>query len=365
LELRVLAAFGFGLVLCLAWTPLAARLAWRIAFLDRPAHYKRHSSPTPYLGGTAVMLAFLPIALAQSGRTGGYAPIILGATLLWVVGTVDDWRFVRPVTRLCIEALLAAWLWAAGLGWSITDLAVIDLPLTIFWVVGCVNSFNLLDNMDGAAASMAAAASAGIAVAASLNDHALVAAAAAGLCGACAGFLLFNLSRPAAKIFLGDGGSMPVGFIVAALLMSAVETPHETPAAVLVAGMLVGIPILDTALVLVSRTRRRISIATGGRDHLTHRLLSRLRTPRSVVAVMVAWQAALSTVALVSEELGEAQIVAATLAYALLLALAITRLESPTWNPQRQQANRAQDRPPGRSTVASTHSEPSPQLRSR
>jgi UDP-N-acetylmuramyl pentapeptide phosphotransferase/UDP-N-acetylglucosamine-1-phosphate transferase len=330
---RVLVGLALGAGLCLAVTPAIIVGAYRIGLLDRPERYKAHRSATPLLGGTAVMLAFLPVALVLGGGLGRYAPIVVGVIMLWALGTLDDWRPVKPITRVAVEAGLAFWLWESGLGWSITGIDAVDVGLTIFWVVGAVNSFNLFDNLDGAAASMAAAAGLGIAAVGLMDENELIGVSGAALFGACVAFLRFNLARPAARIFLGDGGSMSIGFVVAALLMAALGS-SEHASSVLVAGMLVGVPMLDTALVIVSRIRRRISVLDGGRDHLTHRVLGRLATPRRVAVTLFGLQTVISTVALVSMERGSADVIWAAVAYAGLSFAAIVLLEFVPWSIQ-------------------------------
>ena len=135
------------------------------------------------------------------------------------------------------------------------------------------------------------------------SDVWLVATGAA-LCGACLGFLPHNLSRPSARIFLGDGGSMPIGFAIAALVMIGASSAAAEWQALVMGLLLVGVPALDTCLVVVSRRRRGISILTGGRDHLTHRTHARLRTVRASVAALGAGQALLAALALVAVQGG-------------------------------------------------------------
>ncbi|HEV2777073.1 MAG TPA: MraY family glycosyltransferase, partial [Solirubrobacteraceae bacterium] len=261
-----------GTVVALAGVPVAARVARRTGFLDRPSGYKQHGSPTPYLGGAAVMLAFLVVVFAFGNGTGRFLAIVLGATGLWVVGTIDDRVNLGAVPRIAATVAAAVVLWAADLGWTVFAAPGMDLALTVVWVLGLVNAFNLMDNLDGATASVAGAACIGIGTFALVDQDVALAAAAFGLVGACLGFLRFNLARPA-RIFLGDGGSMSIGFSVAALAIAAPPVADLHASAVLAAALLVGLVILDTTLVVISRRRRGVSLMTGGRDHLTHRLL--------------------------------------------------------------------------------------------
>ena len=155
----------------------------------------------------------------------------------------------------------------------------------MLWVVAVVNAFNLFDNMDGAASSMACVVAGALAVLGLVNGDTWLSVVAAALCGACAGFLPHNLASPA-RIFLGDGGSMPIGFAVAALAMIGVGDAAREWQSLAMGLLFVGVPALDTGLVIVSRRRRGLSILTGGRDHLTHRARQRLQTARAVAITL-------------------------------------------------------------------------------
>ena len=325
-ELRIGLSFLVGLSAALVAVPIAIRVAWRTNFLDHPVGYKKHGRATPYLGGAAVVLAFLPAALALGGGTGEFAVIVLGAVGLSVVGTIDDRVGLGPLTRVLAATVAAVALWDAGLAFDVSRSGAIDLIVAVFWVVGLVNAFNLMDNLDGATGSVGAVSAAGAGALAATQGEPLLAALALSLAGACAGFLPHNLSRPA-RVFLGDGGSMPIGFVVAAVVMGVSANPHLAQAVVLAAVPFVGIVAVDTALVVISRTRRGVSIMTGGRDHLTHRLLHWLGSPRTVAVVLGIAQAALSLVGLALFQASEPTILGAAVAYVALGLVAISALE--------------------------------------
>ena len=136
-----------------------------------------------------------------------------------------------------------------------------------------------------------------------MHDDAELAGLAGALAGACAGFLRYNLARPA-RIFLGDGGSMPIGFIAAGAALAAADGSHLGAAALPCAALIVGLVILDTTLVVISRRRRGVPLLTGGRDHLTHRLLAMTGSPRTVAAMLATLQLGLCAVALTAAENG-------------------------------------------------------------
>ena len=325
-------AFAVALGATLIFTPLAIGLARMTGFFDRPVGYKGHASPTPYLGGIAVIAGFLLAAGLFGGASNAFLPIAVGATVLLGVGTIDDRYELGPLTRLVIEIAVACVLYEAGIGWSLFGNDALDLPFSIVFVVGVVNACNLMDNMDGAAATVAGVSAAVLGLLAAGRSPELGAIALA-LSGACFAFLRFNLASPA-RIFLGDGGSMPIGYVIAALIMTMPGTGHLGWAFVPVAIVLVGLPALDTTLVVVSRLRRGAGIFTGGRDHLTHRLRAKIGSARGVAVVLGSSQAALSICGalLVGADKSFAAL-GATCLIAIGIAV-VARLESPGWAPE-------------------------------
>ena len=327
LEVRLL--FGLALAMAIVYTatPVAIRLAAHFDFYDKPAGYKGHAAPTPYLGGAAVMTGFVVTVLALTSDPRQTLPVLGGVLALWIVGTVDDRRLVPVWQRLTVEIGLAAMLWATGLGWSLGLGPVADLLATAFWVVAVVNAFNLFDNMDGASSTMACVVAAAVAVLGLVQSDVWLVVTGAALCGACLGFLPRNLSRPSARIFLGDGGSMPLGFAIASLVMIGASSAAAEWQALVMGLLLVGVPALDTCLVVVSRRRRGISILTGGRDHLTHRTRARMRTAHASVAALGAGQALLAALALVAVQGGTALLVPLVLVYLVAMATLIAVLD--------------------------------------
>jgi UDP-GlcNAc:undecaprenyl-phosphate GlcNAc-1-phosphate transferase len=313
-ELTPLLGLALSVGLAYACTPIAIRAAHRLEFYDHPVGYKEHGQPTPYLGGAAVVAAFIAVLLLLGTDSRRAFPLLAGVGILWAVGTIDDRRTVSPALRVALEAVLAAGLWGLGYGWDFGVGAGVDLLVTVLWIVGVVNAFNLFDNMDGAAGSMAAVAAGAIAVVGVVTGDQWLAVASAALAGACLGFLPYNLASPA-KIFLGDGGSMPAGFGVAALAMMGASATAPSWQALAIGVLLVGVPALDTALVVVSRFRRGIPLATGGRDHLTHRAREHLQTVRAVALALGASQVVLGVLAVLATRGGSALLAGAMFAY--------------------------------------------------
>jgi UDP-GlcNAc:undecaprenyl-phosphate GlcNAc-1-phosphate transferase len=302
IEARLALAGAAGLVVTLLVTPVAIRVALATDFLDRPGGHKGHAAVTPYLGGSALLAGFVAAAVTFADGGDRFLPLLGGAAALWLVGTADDRVGVPASLRLAVAVAGGALLWATDLGWDTGEGATLDLALSCAWTGAVATAFNLLDNIDGAAGAVGAAAAAGVGCLAALRDDALLAALALGLCGACLGFLRHNLASPA-RIFLGDGGSLPLGFLVAGAAMSLGLEGDGAAVAVPAALLLVAVPLSDTSFVVVSRFRRGVPVNQGGRDHLTHRMLGRLGSERAVAAALGAIQALLSALAIALAEL--------------------------------------------------------------
>jgi UDP-GlcNAc:undecaprenyl-phosphate GlcNAc-1-phosphate transferase len=337
-EARLIGAYVVSLTAAWLLTPVARRLAVRLAFYDHPVGYKAHPAPTAYLGGAAVMGGFCLGAIIFGQGFSRFAPILACAAGLSLLGTLDDRFAVRPSRRILGEVVAAVILWHYGLGWSFLQSGFEELILTAVWIVGFTNSFNLMDNMDGAASTVAAVCAAGLALQSATSGDVVLGALALALAGACVGFLPYNLRRGApARIFLGDGGSMPLGFIVAAVAMNIpTEEPLGWPV-LLIGGLLLAIPVLDTLLVVVSRTRRGVSLVTAGRDHLTHRLHTRLASPRVVAAALAVTQASVSLFAVAAGRMGRTTIIVTALTFLALGAAVVALLERPAWATARPQ----------------------------
>ena len=332
-EARLFGAVVISLTAVLILTPVARGRAMRMGLYDHPTGYKAHPAPTACLGGAAVMGGFLVAVVAFGEDLSRFWPILAGAIGLTAVGTLDDRYAVPPRYRIAAEVGAAALLWHYGLGWSFLGSKFEELVLTSIWIVGFTNAFNLMDNMDGAASTVGAVCAAGIAAQAlvvGIDEG--VAVMALALAGACLGFLRYNLRAGApASIFLGDGGSMPIGFVVAALPMTITVEERLGWPVLLVAALLLGVLVLDTLLVVVSRTRRGIALVTAGRDHLTHRLRVKLASPRAVAVALALTQAAVSIVAIVAAQRGRTSIIVAALSCLTAGAVVVALLDSPQW----------------------------------
>ena len=268
--------FAISALLCLVLTPVAMAVAIRIGVLDRPGGHKSHLSSVPYLGGVAIVVAFscsvIGAAIIDPPQTGQSELIIvlLLALGLAVVGLVDDLLNLSAVARLVLEVLCAVQLWRMDAGVAVTGEQALDLILTILWVVGITNAFNLLDNMDGLAAGQAALCSLTLFAIAAANGQFLVAALAIGLAGCALGFLRHNFHP--ARVYMGDGGALFLGFLIAYLGIK-LRFESSVSESFLIPVLVCAVPILDTTLVTVSRIATGRSPFRGGQDHVSHRLV--------------------------------------------------------------------------------------------
>ncbi|HEX2118599.1 MAG TPA: DUF4012 domain-containing protein [Acidimicrobiales bacterium] len=312
-----------GLV-TLAGTPLLRRLALATEFVDHPvAAHKSHRDPTPYLGGIGLIVAVLVGLLFTDRLTPQVGVVALGGSLIGCLGLLDDHRSVGALFRFTVELGVAAVAVAAGLRIHATDVPAIDGVLTLVWIVGVTNAVNLLDNMDGLAAGVSAAAAAAIFALAVLGEQLVTATVAAGLAGACVGFLVHN-KRPA-SIFMGDTGSLFLGF---ALALAAIDvSPALTPpASFAVPLMLLALPVLDTATVTLARLRRGRPVSQGGKDHLSHRLVAIGLSPGAAVAVLVGVEGTVGMAAVMAGRQMVPLGLAVTATATVLVALAVVTL---------------------------------------
>ncbi len=282
LEVAVLIAVAVSLVGTFAARHAALRLHW----LDQPSHRKVHSNPIPLLGGIAMYMAFLISVLFTDSRAvlAEGTAVLIGATLLLVVGIIDDQRGVSPRTKLLAQAGAAILLVIGGAGVEFLPFAWMNVAATIFWVAAICNAMNLLDNMDGLSAGVSAIACAFFTLLALWHGQIWVSIVAAVLLGATLGFLRYNWNP--ATIFMGDAGSLLLGFLLAVLAIK-LRFPDVDPRRTWPIPLLIlAVPIFDTTVVTISRLRRGVPISSGGRDHVSHRLVRLGLSVRQAVATI-------------------------------------------------------------------------------
>jgi UDP-GlcNAc:undecaprenyl-phosphate/decaprenyl-phosphate GlcNAc-1-phosphate transferase len=274
-------AFAVALMASFGLTAPIRRLALHIGMVDHPGPRKLHITPMPLLGGLAIYAGFglAVVASVRSSARAEILAILAGATLLAIVGLLDDSGKLHHQIKLFVGMPLAACiLLASGIHAQVFSVllggtagSLLDIVLTIFWVTGITAAFSILDHMDGLCAGVAAVAAAFFAIAAGLNGQTWVLTLAAASLGAALGFLRWNFAP--AKIFMGDGGAMLLGFLMATLALKLRGTPAHSPAELLLPILILGVPIFDTMLIIVSRSRRGLlPFASPGKDHTAHRL---------------------------------------------------------------------------------------------
>ncbi|HET7106505.1 MAG TPA: MraY family glycosyltransferase [Candidatus Acidoferrum sp.] len=308
-------------------------LAIRVGMVDLPGPRKVHLKPIPLLGGLAiyggVMLAILIVfdGAARAQVLG----IVSGATLVTVVGFLDDRGWLHHQIKLFAGMPLAAViLLISGIHAQVFSLVVhgslgywMDAALTVVWVVGITASFSILDHMDGLCAGVAAMAAIFFAMLAYLHGQTLVATLAASVLGASAGFLRWNF-KPA-KIFMGDGGAMLLGFLMATLALKLRFEHISSLASWLAPVLVLGATIFDTTLVTISRSRRGLlPFATPGKDHSAHRLANLGLGQRGAVLAIYLVGAISGGAAILVTYLSNraAALVGVTVVLAMLLAIA-------------------------------------------
>jgi UDP-GlcNAc:undecaprenyl-phosphate GlcNAc-1-phosphate transferase len=308
-------------------TPAIRRAALGLGMVDRPAERKLHRKPVPLLGGVAIYGAVIGSLLLFPDSKGlvQLSGIVLGASWISFWGLWDDRFGLPPIVKLLAQVVAGIILIAVGVQVSLPVPNCVDIALTLLWVVGITNAFNLLDNMDGLSSGVAAVAAAWIMLMAAMNGQFLVGGLAAAVLGACLGFLIHNFNS---GIFMGDSGSLFLGFLMAVLGIKLRFPANVNWVTWMVPVLVLGVPVFDTTLVLISRLRRRKNpFTTPGKDHVSHRLTRIGWTRREVVLLLYLAGCALGGIATfvsLADPLGAYLIIAAVIVLALG---AIVRLE--------------------------------------
>ncbi len=294
-----------------------------------PRAERWHTKSTPLLGGSGIFagllvaaaLALAAGALPLSRELGG---ILGGCAILFVAGLVDDMFHLPPLAKIAAQVAAAVLAIVSGIRVEIVGNPVLATAIGIVWLVGMTNAFNLLDNMDGLAATLAAIACAFFAIDAFTVDSShLVALVALGLCLGCLGFLPYNLRlHGPAAVFMGDSGSQVLGFAVGALGPATAWTvAGSTVATLLLPILILAVPILDTTLVTVVRLLEGRPVSRGGRDHTSHRLVYQGLSDKRAVVLLAIVSGALGLTSLGYERLNDTRVtlVGVLITFAFLL----------------------------------------------
>ena len=291
-------AFLVAMVVAVAVTPAVIFFAEKTGALDAPDARKVHKKPVPRIGGVGIYIAFMAAMLSfmvygelSDEVLTELAGLMTGGSLIVLLGLIDDYKNLPAKVKLLGQIVCACVLVAFDVRIDfITDpfgdylyLEYLAIPATIFWIVGLTNTVNLIDGLDGLAAGVATIASVTICLVALQQGYALVAVLTAALAGAAIGFLFYNFNP--AKIFMGDTGSMFLGFMLAGIsVIGAVKSAATI--ALIVPILALGLPIMDTTFAIVRRYRGGVPIFKPDKGHLHHRLLDLGFTQRQAVLLM-------------------------------------------------------------------------------
>jgi UDP-GlcNAc:undecaprenyl-phosphate/decaprenyl-phosphate GlcNAc-1-phosphate transferase len=302
-------------------------------FVAPPREDRWHRRATPYFGGIGIFAGLavgVGAALAAGAVPGSHEAllgILAGCTVLFGAGLLDDTFGLPPLAKIAAQLCAAAIVLSQGLSVSIVSNHWLALGLAVVWLVGMTNAFNMLDNMDGLAATLAAIASVFFAIdAATIHPNRTVLVLALSLLAACVGFLPFNLrAAGGASVFMGDSGSQVLGFTLAACGLAATLKIAQTTVSTLFLPLLIlAVPILDTTLVTIVRLFEGRPIYQGGREHTTHRLVYHRLSDRRAVILHATISAALGATSLTYSVVDDAKItvIGVLLTFALIVQFA-------------------------------------------
>ena len=307
IQFAILGNTAFVLAGLLTW-PVRA-IAIKLSVMDLPnMERKTQKEPVPYLGGVAIALSIIIVtygAILYSDNTKTTFPLVtyalLPAAVLGLMGLIDDIRGLPALPRLIAQTVVAILVAIFMLHRDLDAMPFgshfINDVINVVWIVAICNSINFFDNLDGGAAGTVAVSTLGISLIAVNQGQELITALSVVTCGATVGFLLWNKSP--AKIYMGDAGALFLGVLVAVLTIRL--NPGVTPKfnSIAILPMLLAVPILDTCIVVFSRIRRGISPFTGGKDHLSHRLMRKGFSKANTAFCLWGMQASFVAIALV------------------------------------------------------------------
>jgi UDP-GlcNAc:undecaprenyl-phosphate GlcNAc-1-phosphate transferase len=253
-------------------TPLIMTIARRTGYLDYPKSNKVHAHPTPLMGGVSIYIAFITSILAtiNIGHDPRLLSIAIGSTLLLVVGLIDDRLGMMPEVKLLAQFFAAMCVIKAGVRIDFLQNYYLNTIFTYLWIVGITNAFNLLDNMNGLSAGIAAIAAIFFGIVMWNGTQMAVAIVSFAIAGASIGFLKHNF--PHARIFMGDSGSLVLGFLLASTAILGSWSTRFLTTSLAMPVIILAYPIFDTTLVTIMRIKEGRSIFQGGKDHSSHRL---------------------------------------------------------------------------------------------
>ena len=302
-------------------TLLVRGFARKYDFVAKPKSDRWHKKPTAMLGGAAIFLTTLIMYAVFVPKTTESLIILAGSTLLFVVGLLDDILNIKPYQKLVGQLFGAVIVVGLGLKLPITGYELVDIWITLFWLIGITNAINLLDNMDGLAAGIAAIGGLSLALGFATNGQGNEVMIMSVFIGALIGFLIFNFNP--ASIFMGDCGSMFVGFLLASsvLLGQTGGRSRGIFSILAVPVLILFVPIFDTTFVTVLRKMWGRKASQGGRDHTSHRLVALGLSERSAVLMIYAFSVIAGVLSLMVGKIETSQSIALIVFFTVVLAI--------------------------------------------
>jgi UDP-GlcNAc:undecaprenyl-phosphate GlcNAc-1-phosphate transferase len=293
--------FLIALVISLVTTPMVIKLANKLNVVDHPDSRRVHTKPTPRLGGLAIFVAFMiSIFYALQFMEIPYG-ILVGAFIIVLTGFIDDKFQIRPWQKLFGQSLATAIVLIDGLqinsiSMPFTEMIIpvsiwVALPVSFIWIIGITNAVNLIDGLDGLAGGVSAIAATSILAMALITGNVAIALMSLALIGSIIGFLFFNFNP--AKIFMGDTGSMLLGFLLA--VFSVITYKQVTFVTLIIPIMTLAVPIVDTLIAIVRRKLNHQPIMNADKNHLHHKLLAMGLTHRKTVLAIYGFAAIFGT----------------------------------------------------------------------
>ena len=338
-----LLAFLIAFFASVGLTAPVRQLALRVGLVDKPGPRKVHLKPIPLLGGVAIYCGFVLAVLVtmHAPTSGQIISILSGATLLALIGFLDDGGLLHHQVKLFVAMpVAAALLLASGIRAHLVSAfvpglagVILDGCLTVVWVVGITASFSILDHMDGLCSGIAAVGALFFTLAANQGGQVMVRTLGAATLGAALGFLGWKFNP--AKIFMGDGGAMFLGYLMAVLSLKLRPEGSDSQIGWLVPLLILGVPIFDTTLVSISRSRRGlIPFTSPGKDHTAHRLANLGLGQRGAVLALFALACLFGVLALLVPSLSLRQALTMVAVVVLCCLVAIYFLEGAPYERQ-------------------------------
>ncbi|MGH9946086.1 MAG: hypothetical protein ACRD6X_02695 [Pyrinomonadaceae bacterium] len=319
--LKIFFLYGVGTAAASVGLTFAVRsIAQKNGLVAKPKSDRWHKRPTAMYGGIAIFAAVILAYVFFVPKTFESNVIIGASSFLFFVGLIDDILSIKPYQKLIGQLFGASMIVGFGMKLPLTGYELLDTGITIFWLVGITNALNLLDNMDGLAAGIAAIAATTLAYGFALNGQSAEMILVSVFIGALLGFLVFN-SNPA-SIFMGDCGSMFIGFLLASSVMLAQSGGRSRSILSILAVpvLILFVPIFDTTLVTIIRKLRGKKASEGGRDHTSHRLVALGLTERSAVLMIYCFAVTAGVLAVLVNSLETSQSLALIAIFTIILS---------------------------------------------